>query len=160
MLQPLITTIFKVKSIYVWIWLSAISEFFFMSCNDDFKNMKIAWELHHEIKNSKNLIPWFSTFHYARRLQKSHLWSAWILLEYYIAHCTMMRFFKTFIVEHGKAKNLFMSSCTLFWDVILGWYHEILGRKFITFLMGKLRKHLFWTKKKQEVCLPNVVGMS
>ena len=26
----------------------------FMSCNDDFKNMKIAWELHHEIKNSKN----------------------------------------------------------------------------------------------------------
>ena len=79
----------------------------FMSCNDDFKNMKIAWELHHEIKKiQKILIPWFSTFHYARRLQKSHLWSAWILLEYYIAHCTMMRFFKTFIVEHGKANKV------------------------------------------------------
>ena len=122
----------------------------FMSCNDDFKNMKIAWELHHEIKNSKNLIPWFSTFHYARRLQKSHLWSAWILLEYYIAHCTMMRFFKTFIVEHGKAKNLFMSSCTLFWDVILGWYHEILGLKFIIiyFFNWQTEKNLFWTNKK------------
>ena len=27
--------------------------------------------------------------------------------------------------------NLFMLSCTLFWDVILGWYHKILGWKFI-----------------------------
>ena len=35
----------------------------FMSCNDDFKNMKIAWELHHEIKKFKKfLFPGFLHF--------------------------------------------------------------------------------------------------
>ena len=46
--------------------------------------------------------------------------------------------------------NLFMLSCALFWDIILGWYHKILGWKFIIiyFLTGRLRKNLFWTNKK------------
>ena len=42
-----------------------------------------------------------------------------------------------------KSKDLFMSSCTLFWDVIFGmkiYYHLP--------LTGKLRKNLFWTNKK------------
>ena len=37
-----------------------------------------------------------------------------------------------FPANKNIAINFFMSSCMLFWDVILGWSNEILGRKFIT----------------------------
>ena len=43
--------------------------------------------------------------------------------------------------------NLIMLSCTLFWDVTLGWYHEILGWRFII-IYWKTEKNLFWTNKK------------
>ena len=43
-----------------------------------------------------------------------------------------------------------MSSCTLFWDVILGWYYLILGWKFIIiyFFNWQTEKNLIWTNKK------------
>ena len=48
-----------------------------------------------------------------------------------------------------NSKNLFISSCTLFWNVILDditkfWDENLL---LFTFLTGKLRKNLFWTNK-------------
>ena len=39
--------------------------------------------------------------------------------------------------------NLFISFCTLFWYVILGWYHDNLGWKIVYFF--KWEKKLFWT---------------
>ena len=46
--------------------------------------------------------------------------------------------------------DFFISFGTIFWDIILGWYYNILGWKFIIiyFLTGKLRKNQFWTNKK------------
>ena len=43
------------------------------------------------------------------------------------------------LISSSKTLNLFMSSCTLFWDENLSLF---------TFLTGKLRKTLFWTNKK------------
>ena len=49
--------------------------------------------------------------------------------------------------------DMFMSSCTLFWDdSIKIWDENLL---LFTFLTGKLSKNLFWTNKNQEVYLPN-----
>ena len=45
-----------------------------------------------------------------------------------------------------KSLNLFMPSCTLFWDnTTKFWYENLLLFSFVT---GKLRKNLFWTNKK------------
>ena len=44
--------------------------------------------------------------------------------------------------------NLFMSSCTVFWDNTTKLCDENL--LLFTFLTGKLRKNLFWTNKKSS----------
>jgi hypothetical protein len=43
--------------------------------------------------------------------------------------------------------NLFMSFCTIFSYLILGWYHDNLGWKYFL-LFSTEKKKLFWTNKK------------
>ena len=50
--------------------------------------------------------------------------------------------------------NLFMSSCTLFWDVILGWFHKILGWKFIIIYFFKWQTEKKPVLDQYEACLP------
>ena len=51
-----------------------------------------------------------------------------IVSIYFLAICTELTSFAEFRPQK-VIKNLFMSFGTIFWDVILGWYYDILGWK-------------------------------
>ena len=65
---------------------------------------------------------------------------------------TYINFLGTFKERVIFFYKLVHASCTLFWDVILGWYHKFLGWRSIIivtyFLSGKLVKTLFWNNEK------------
>ena len=91
-----------------------------------------------------------------------HVWMA-SQKTYIPKNMNLHMYYITQLNHNGSCRNkitcnfanmtMFMSSCTLFWDVILGWYHEILGWKFIIIYFFKWQTEKKPDLEQYEVCL-------